>query len=138
MIREIMKDPIFLSQKAKSVTKPNPALIQDMIDTINAQTHCVCVGMAANIIGVNERVIVICDEPIPLVMYNPEIISKSKQRNKSNEACLCHIGYKETLRYDKIKVAYCDETFSKRIKTFSGLRAIIVQHELDHCEGILI
>lgn len=72
MIREIMKDPIFLSQKAKPVTKPNPALIQDMLDTMSVQNYCTCVGMATNMIGVNEQVIVICDEPLPLVMYNPK------------------------------------------------------------------
>lgn len=138
MIREIMKDPIFLSQKAKPVTKPNPALIQDMLDTMSVQNYCTCVGMAANMIGVNEQVIVICDEPLPLVMYNPKIIGNSKHKSKSSEACLCHKGVKETLRYDRIKVAYYDESFSKRIKTFTGFRAIIVQHEIDHCEGILI
>lgn len=138
MIREIMKDPIFLSQKAKPVTKPNAALVRDMIDTCNAIDYCLCVGMAANMIGVNEQVIVICDEPLPLVMYNPKIIGTSKQRNKSKEACLCHTTQKEVLRYDRIKVEYYDEAFAKRIKTFTGFRAMIVQHELDHLEGILI
>lgn len=137
MIKELMKDPIFLSQKAKWVDVLDPSLIQDLQDTLRAHAAN-CVGMAANMIGVNQRVIIIVHEGTPLVMVNPELRKTSGNRYTCEEGCLCHKGMKQAQRYEKIKVSYLDENMRPKIRTFQGFSAQIIQHELDHCEGILI
>ncbi len=129
MIREIVTDQFILSQKSILATKDDLSIVQDLLDTIKAhETHCV--GMAANMIGVNKKIIVIND--------NPEIIRIMGQSYETEEGCLSHSGTRKTKRYEKIKVAFYDENFKKKIKTFNSYSAQIIQHEIDHCNGILI
>ena len=131
MIREIVTDQFILSQKSILATKDDLSIVQDLLDTIKAhETHCV--GMAANMIGVNKKIIVINDNGRYLVMINPEIIRIMGQSYETEEGCLSHSGTR------KIKVAFYDENFKKKIKTFNSYSAQIIQHEIDHCNGILI
>ena len=130
MIREIVSDQFRLSQKSLPATKEDLPVVQDLLDTIIAHATG-CVGMAANIIIVN-------DDGNYLVMLNPEIIKTMGRLYETEEGCLSHIGVKKTKRYEKIKVAYYDVDFKKKIKTFSNYTAQIIQHEIDHCNGILI
>ncbi|WP_455684422.1 peptide deformylase [Thomasclavelia sp.] len=137
MIKEIITDQFILSQKSSLATKEDLPIIQDLLDTIKAhETHCV--GMAANMIGINKRIIVINDNGIYLVMINPEIVKKMGQLYETEEGCLSHSGTRKTKRYEKIKVAFYDKDFKKKIKTFDSYSAQIIQHEIDHCNGILI
>ena len=137
MIREIVTDQFILSQKSILATKDDLSIVQDLLDTIKAhETHCV--GMAANMIGVNKKIIVINDNGRYLVMINPEIIRIMGQSYETEEGCLSHSGTRKTKRYEKIKVAIYDENFKKKIKTFNSYSAQIIQHEIDHCNGILI
>ena len=118
-------------------TKDDLSIVKDLLDTIKAhETHCV--GMAANMIGVNKKIIVINDNGRYLVMINPEIIRIMGQSYETEEGCLSHSGTRKTKRYEKIKVAFYDENFKKKIKTFNSYSAQIIQHEIDHCNGILI
>ncbi|WP_416324564.1 peptide deformylase [[Eubacterium] hominis] len=137
MIKEIVKDAFFLSQKSKDAEKEDQQVIEDLLDTIKAHANH-CVGMAANMIGVQKRIIVIYDEKGYLPMVNPMIIKHSKETYDTKEGCLCHEGEKPTKRYEKIKVRYLDQNFKIKIRTFTGFQAQIIQHEMDHCEGILI
>lgn len=137
MIKEIIKDPLFLARRAKTLQKPDPVLIQDLKDTLHAHAH-ECVGMAANMIGVCVRVIIIDDAGKIVVMINPEIRKTSGAKIVCEEGCLCHAGRKQVTRFEKIKVAYLDEKWRPNIKTYTGFSAQIIQHEIDHCEGILI
>lgn len=137
MIREIVKDKILLSQKSNDATNEDGHIAQDLLDTLNAH-HEHCVGMAANMIGELKNIIVIADQGSPFIMYNPQIIKTTGTPYTALEGCLSHQGTKEALRYPKIKVAYLDHTFKKKIKTFSDYTAQIIQHEMDHCNGILI
>lgn len=137
MIKEIITDQFILSQKSSLATKEDLPIIQDLLETIKAyETHCV--GMAANMIGINKRIIVINDNGIYLVMINPEIVKKMGQLYETEEGCLSHSGTRKTKRYEKIKVAFYDKDFKKKIKTFDSYSAQIIQHEIDHCNGILI
>ncbi|MFQ6862521.1 MAG: peptide deformylase [Beduini sp.] len=137
MIREIVKDKILLSQKSIDAAYEDKSIAQDLLDTLNAhQEHCV--GMAANMIGELKNIIVITDQGSPIIMYNPQIIKTTGKPYTAQEGCLSHQGTKEALRYPKIKVAYLDHDFKKKIKTFSDYTAQIIQHEMDHCNGILI
>ncbi len=137
MKKEIVKDTFLLSVKATEVTKDDLYLAEDLLDTIKSYKGY-CVGMAANMIGSPKRMMVIDMQGKYLVLINPEIMKVSGNRYKTTEGCLCHENTKETYRYPKIKVAYLDEHWNKKIKTFEGLSAQIVQHEMDHFEGILI
>lgn len=137
MIREIITDQFMLSQKSILATKDDLPIVQDLLDTIKAhETHCV--GMAANMIGVNKKIIVINDNGTYLVMINPEIIRIEGQSYEIEEGCLSHLGTRKTKRYEKIKVAFYDINFKKKIRTFNSYSAQIIQHEIDHCNGILI
>lgn len=137
MIRQIITDQFILSQKSTLATKEDLAIVQDLLDTIKAhETHCV--GMAADMIGFNKRIIVIKDNDEYLVMINPEIINLMGRLYEGEEGCLSHSGTRKTKRYEKIKVAYYDKNFKKKIKTFNDYSAQIIQHEIDHCNGILI
>ena len=131
MIKEIVKDQFQLSQKSAIATK------EDLLDTIKAN-HDHCVGMAANMIGANKRIIVVNDNNKYVIMINPEVLKFSGKLYETEEGCLSHIGVKKTKRYEKIKVSYFDENFKKKIKTYQGFTAQIIQHEIDHCNGILI
>ena len=137
MIKEIVSDTITLSQKATLATKDDLVVVQDLLDTIKAHEQA-CVGMAANMIGVNKRIIVVNDEGKYLVMLNPKVLKLTGNLYETKEGCLSHVGTKSVKRYEKIKVEFLDENFKIKIKTFSDYTAQIIQHELDHCEGILI
>lgn len=136
MIREICKDPIFLSRKAEPATLEDIALAGDLLDTLKAHKDG-CVGMAANMIGVCKRIIAFENQGSYMVMFNPEILKKS-QPYETEEGCLSLPGSRKTTRYQVIKVRWQNEKFQERIKTFSGWTAQIIQHEIDHCEGVLI
>jgi peptide deformylase len=136
MIREIVKDPIFLAQKSIPATKEDIAIAQDLRDTLEAHRDG-CVGMAANMIGVAKRIIIFDNDGSDMVMFNPEIV-KCSGPYRTEEGCLSLTGIRPTLRYRSIKVQYQNEDFAVRLKTFTDWTAQIIQHEIDHCNGILI
>lgn len=136
MIREIMKDPLFLAQKAEPATKSDLHTAQDLLETLKAHQE-ECVGMAANMIGVKKSIIVFDNEGTYMVMFNPKIVKKSKPF-ETEEGCLSLPGTRKTKRWKSIKVQYENEQFQQRLKTFHGWTAQIIQHELDHCAGILV
>jgi len=136
MVKEIMKDPIFLSLKSTPATKEDLSVAQDLLDTLAAHRDG-CVGMAANMIGVTKRIIVFDNEGTDMVMFNPEII-KCSQPYQTEEGCLSLSGLRTTKRYRSIKVRYQNADFSVRLKSFTDWTAQIIQHEIDHCNGILI
>ena len=136
MVREIMRDEAFLSQKAEPATLEDLPAAQDLLDTLTAHKDG-CVGMAANMIGVNKRIIAFDNEGKYMVMLNPEIIKKSGPY-EAEEGCLSLTGTRKAKRWQSIKVQYQNEQFQTRVKTFTGWTAQIIQHEIDHCEGILI
>lgn len=141
MIRELMHDPIFLGVKSEAATKEDLQVAQDLLDTLIAHKDS-CVGMAANMIGVKKRIIAFLDEsgraPTYTVMLNPEIIKKDGAYN-TEEGCLSLLGdSRPCKRYKTIKVKYQTLELQTRIKTYTGWTAQIIQHEIDHCEGILI
>lgn len=136
MIREICKDPIFLSRRAEPATLQDLEVAGDLLDTLKAHKDG-CVGMAANMIGVCKRIIAFENQGSYMVMFNPEILKKS-QPYETEEGCLSLPGSRKTTRYQVIKVRWQNEKFQERIKTFSGFTAQIIQHEIDHCQGILI
>lgn len=136
MIKEIVKDQAFLAMPSQPATKAHLAVAQDLLDTLAANAND-CVGLAANMIGVLLRIIVVDDDGKPLVLFNPEII-KSSGIFHIQEACLSLEGTRPTKRYQSIKVRYQNEHFETRIKTFKDFSAQIIQHEIDHCNGIII
>ena len=136
MIRPIMKDPIFLAQKSVPATREDLEIARDLRDTLtHHREHCV--GMAANMIGENKRIIALDHGGGLLVMFNPEIL-KCDRAYPAEEGCLSLPGQRKTKRYQTIKVRYQNEEFQTRIKTFTGWTAQIIQHEIDHCNGVLI
>lgn len=136
MIREIIRDPIFLAQISEPADESDIQTARDLLDTITAHKD-ECVGMAANMIGVKKRVIVFDDGGRFSVMFNPEIIAKAEPY-KTEEGCLSLLGARPATRFKKIKVRYLNEELRPRIKTYTGFTAQIIQHEIDHCGGILI
>ena len=137
MVRELIHDPIFLARKSISADSNDLGTAQDLLDTLLAHRDR-CVGMAANMIGVSKRIIVFDNEGSPMLMLNPEIIKQSEPY-ETEEGCLSLLGGpRKTKRYQKIKVQYQTLKFETRNKTFSGWTAQIIQHEIDHCNGILI
>ena len=136
MIRDIMKDETFLSQKAEPATPDDLPVAQDLLDTLAAHKDG-CVGMAANMIGVQKRIIVFDNEGRYMVMFNPEII-KISGPYEAEEGCLSLTGTRKARRWQSIKVQYQNEQFQTRFKTFTGWTAQIIQHEVGHCEGIII
>ena len=136
MIQPIMKDPIFLGGKSEPATQADLQVAQDLLDTLAAHREG-CVGMAANMIGVRKRIIVFDNEGTDMVMFNPVILKKEGQYD-TEEGCLSLPGVRPTKRWNKIKLQYQNADFQTRIKTFSGWTAQIIQHEIDHCDGILI
>lgn len=137
MVRELVHDPIFLAQKSDPADESDRQTAQDLLDTITAHKD-ECVGMAANMIGVKKRVIVFDDGGTFRVMFNPEIIGKSEPY-KTEEGCLSLLGApRPATRFKKIKVRFQNNELQTRIKTFTGFTAQIIQHEIDHCDGILI
>ncbi len=136
MVKEIMKDESFLAQKAEPATPDDISVAADLLETLIAHQDG-CVGMAANMIGVNKRIIAFDNEGDHMVMFNPEIVKRSGIY-QAEEGCLSLTGTRKTKRYNSIKVQYQNEKFQTRIKTFTGWTAQIIQHEIDHCEGIII
>ena len=136
MIREIVRDETFLAQKAEPAMPEDLSVGQDLLDTLEANKER-CVGMAANMIGVNKRIIVFDNEGTYMVMFNPEIIKRSDSF-QTEEGCLSLDGTRPAKRWQSIKVRYRNEKFQERFKTFTGWTAQIIQHEVDHCEGIII
>ena len=137
MIRKIMHDPIFLGVKSEIATKEDLQVAQDLLDTLIANKDG-CVGMAANMIGVRKRIIVFDNEGTYMTMFNPEIIKKSGPYD-IEEGCLSLLGGpRPCKRYKSIKVKWQTAEFQTRIKTFTGWPALIIQHEIDHCDGVLI
>ena len=136
MVKEIVKDISFLSQKSEMATKDDIQVVNDLINTLSANLEH-CVGMAANMIGIKKRILVftIGDSIIPMI--NP-VILKKEMPYKTEESCLSLIGFRETLRYEKIEVEYLDINFKKHKQVFNGFTAQIIQHEVDHFEGIII
>ena len=136
MIREICKDETFLAQKAAPATADDLATAQDLLDTLTAHKDG-CVGMAANMIGVCKRIIAFDNEGTYMVMFNPVIVRQSGLY-ETQEGCLSLSGVRKTKRFQTVKVQWQNEQFQTRLKTFTGWTAEIIQHEIDHCEGILI
>ena len=136
MIREICKAEVFLAQKAEAATADDLNTAQDLLDTLIAHKDG-CVGMAANMIGVNKRIIAFENGGEYMLMFNPVIVKKSGPY-EAEEGCLSLVGTRRTERWRSIRVQWQNEKFQPRIKTFSGWTAEIIQHELDHCDGILI
>ena len=136
MVKPIVKDPIFLARKSAPATPEDAQVAQDLRDTLEAHREG-CVGMAANMIGVGKRIIIFDDGGKAAVMFNPEIIRRNEPF-EAEEGCLSLSGTRKTKRYRTIKVRYLNELFQQRIKTYTGWTAQIIQHEIDHCDGILI
>ena len=136
MIREICKDETFLAQKTEAATADDLDVAQDLLDTLAAHKDG-CVGMAANMIGINKRIIAFDNEGKYMAMFNPVIIRQSGAY-EAEEGCLSLTGTRKTRRFQTIKVQWQNKKFQTRIKNFTGWTAEIIQHEIDHCEGILI
>lgn len=136
VIRAICKDETFLAQKAEPAAPEDLQTAADLLETLAHHKHG-CVGMAANMIGVNKRIIAFDNEGEYMIMFNPEIIRKSGPYD-AEEGCLSLAGTRPARRWNSIKVRWQNEKFQERQKTFTGWTAQIIQHEIDHCEGILI
>ena len=137
MVRELMHDPIFLAKKSSPVTAEDLPVAQDLLDTLRAHKET-CVGMAANMIGVCKRIIAFDNAGAYMIMMNPIIIKQSGPY-ETEESCLSLLGGpRKTKRFQKIKVQYETVAFQTRRKTFEGWTAQIIQHEIDHCNGVLI
>lgn len=136
MVKSIVKDELFLKQKSEPADRADASVITDLMDTLRAnKAHCV--GMAANMIGIKKRIIVFCAGPLIVPMVNPVIVKKSKPY-VTEESCLSLVGTRKTKRFENIEVEYEDQNFKKQKASFQGWTAQIIQHEIDHCDGIVI
>ena len=137
MVKELMHDPIFLARKSEPAGAEDSQTVQDLLDTLLAHRET-CVGMAANMIGVCKRIIVFDNGGRPMIMLNPEILRQSGEY-EAEEGCLSLLGGpRKAKRFQKIKVRYQTPDLQIRIKSFEGWTAQIIQHEIDHCNGVLI
>ena len=137
MIKELIHDPVLLARKSEVATKDDLQIAQDLLDTLTTHKDG-CVGMAANMIGMYKRIIAFDNNGTYMIMFNPEIIKKSVSYD-TEEGCLSLLGGpRKCKRYQTIKVQWQTAEFQTRIKTFTGFPAQIIQHEIDHCDGILI
>ncbi len=136
MVRKIMRDPLFLAQKSVDATKEDMQAVIDLLDTLRANLDH-CVGMAANMIGVKKKIIVVSAGPFQFAMINP-IITKKSGAYQTEEGCLSLEGVRSCTRYQEIEVDYLDQNFIKQHGKYSGWTAQIIQHEIDHCNGIVI
>ena len=137
MVKELVHDPLLLARKSQPASREDMQVVQDLMDTFAAHRET-CVGMAANMIGEFRNIIIFDNEDAPMVMLNPEII-RQEGPYATKEGCLSLLGGpRETVRYQKIKVRYETTEFQVRLKTFTGWTAEIIQHEIDHCRGVLI
>ena len=137
MVKELVHDPLLLARKSQPASREDMQVVQDLMDTFAAHRET-CVGMAANMIGEFRNIIIFNNEAVTMVMLNPEII-RQEGPYTTKEGCLSLLGGpRETVRYQKIKVRYETTEFQTRLKTFTGWTAEIIQHEIDHCHGVLI
>ncbi len=136
MVREIVKDPMFLQRKSVDASAVDMPTAIDLLDTLKANFEG-CVGLAANMIGVSKRIIAISDNGRYILMFNPEII-KGYGEYETVEGCLSLEGERKTKRFKTIQVKYANDKFKQTTRTFSDFTAQIIQHEIDHCNGILI
>lgn len=138
MIHPLNHDPLFLSLKSETATPEDKQIAIDLLETLKAHKES-CVGMAANMIGERKRIIAfVLEDESYMIMFNPEIIKK-QEPYKAFEGCLSLLGgERETKRHKQIKVKFQNENFETRIKTFKGRTAQIIEHEVDHCNGVLI
>ena len=137
MVKEVVHDPILLAGKSELATMADLQIARDLLDTLTANKDA-CVGMAANMIGIRKRIIVFDNEGTYMTMFNPEIV-KTAGPYDAQEGCLSLLGGpRPCKRFQTIKVQWQNEKFQTRIKTFTGWTAQIIQHEIDHCNGILI
>ncbi len=136
MVQTVMKDIFFLNQKSEPATEADISVAQDLLDTLQANAKQ-CVGMAANMIGVHKRIIVVNMGFANVVMINPEIKKKTGEY-QTEEGCLSLIGVRKTTRYKQIEVEYLDMNFKRQRQNYSNYIAQIIQHEVDHCDGIVI
>lgn len=137
MIKELVHDPIFLAMKSENATADDLQTGRDLLETLIHHQEG-CVGMAANMIGVKKRIIAFDNDGEYMVMYNPVILKKDG-RYETEEGCLSLLGGpRKTKRYKTIKVQWQNEKMQTRIKNFTGFTAQIIQHEVDHCDGVLI
>ena len=137
MVRELVHDPLLLARKSQEATKEDLQIAQDLLETLQSHRQT-CVGMAANMIGACKQIIAFDNEGSYMVMFNPVILKQSGEY-ETEESCLSLLGGpRKTKRYQKIKVQYQNEAFQTRLKSFEGWTAQIIQHEIDHCNGILI
>lgn len=136
MVKQIIKD-VFIFRKAETATKDDLQVAKDLADTLRANAD-ICVGMAANMIGVNKRIIVFSIGPMIMTMINPVIVKKSAETYEADEGCLSLSGTRKTMRHQKIEVEYLNMDFKKNRQAYSGFTAQIIQHEIDHCDGVVI
>ena len=136
MVKPIMKDVLFLKQKSEPATKDDISVVTDLLDTLKAHEDG-CVGMAANMIGINKRIIAVNMGFMNIAMLNPVIVKKANPY-QTQEGCLSLIGIRDTTRYQDIEVEYFDINWNKQKQKFTGWIAQIIQHECDHLEGIII
>ena len=136
MVKEIVKDEAFLSQKSAPATPEDIQIGEDLRDTLKANEER-CVGLAANMIGELKNIIVVSDEGKFIVMYNPKIV-RSADKYNAEEGCLSLEGTRKTKRFRTVMVKYQDADFKVKIRNFSGFTAQIIQHEVDHCNGVII
>ena len=136
MVKELVHDPILLARKSVPATKEDLDISRDLLDTLTAHKET-CVGMAANMIGAFKTIIAFDNGGEYMVMLNPEIL-KAEGEYETEEGCLSLVGVRKTFRWRSIKVRYQNEDFQTRLKTFTGWTAQIIQHEIDHCMGIII
>ncbi len=136
MVRSIVKDALFLGQKSEPATLDDAVVIDDLLDNLKANAEH-CVGLAAIMIGIKKRIIVYSVGMTGVPMINPVIIKKAKLY-ETEEGCLSLVGLRKTTRYESIEVDYLDRNFKKQRQTFTGWTAQIIQHEIDHCDGIVI
>ena len=136
MVKKIMRDPFFLAQKSEDATEADRQVATDLLDTLRANLDR-CVGMAANMIGVRKNIIVVAAGPFQFAMINP-VITKKNGAYQTEEGCLSLDGVRPCTRYEEIEVDYLDQNFKKQHVKYSGWTAQIIQHEIDHCRGIVI
>lgn len=136
MIRDICKDETFLARRGETALPADLGIAQDLLDTLMAHKDG-CVGMAANMIGVNKRIIAFDNKGTYTLMFNPVIVRHAGPY-EAEEGCLSLTGTRKARRYQTIKVRWQNEAFQTRLKTFTGWTAEIIQHEIDHCDGIII
>ncbi|MCR3757448.1 peptide deformylase [Clostridium felsineum] len=136
MIKPIVKDILFLGQKSEEATKNDISVVDDLMDTLRANLE-ICVGLAGNMIGVKKRILVFAIGNFIVPMINPVILKKEKPY-EIEESCLSLIGFRKTKRHEMIEVEYLDRNFKKQKQVFTGFTAQIIQHEMDHFEGIII